>query len=230
MNTYVIIVAGGSGERMGTLIPKQFLELGGKPLLHYSITAFRMAFPDIRIILVVPAAHLPRGQELARNPSYNGQVDVVTGGATRFDSVKNGLKYIGKDSIVFVHDGVRCLLSPDLILRCYNKAILEGNAIPVVTATDSIRISTEDGNIPIDRSHVHLVQTPQTFQSELLLNAFKQENHPSFTDEASVVEKTGVRIHLIEGEMSNIKITRPVDMIIAAELLRNADISTENSK
>jgi len=224
MNTYVIIVAGGSGERMGTLVPKQFLELVGKPLLHYSITAFRTAFPDIRIILVVPAAHLPRGQELARNPAYNGQVEVVTGGATRFDSVKNGLKCIEKDSIVFVHDGVRCLLSPDLILRSYNKAILEGNAIPVVTATDSIRISGEEGNSPIDRSLVHLVQTPQTFRSELLLNAFKQEYHPSFTDEAIVVEKTGVRIHLIEGEVNNIKITRPIDMIIATELLRDADI------
>ena len=225
MNIYAIIVAGGSGERMGTMIPKQFLNLEGKPLLHYSITSFRTAFPDIRIILVVPAAHLPRGHELAENPAYNGQVKVVTGGATRFHSVKNGLKWIEKGSIVFVHDGVRCLLSPDLIKRCYNKAILDGNAIPVVPATDSIRMSNEEGNFAVDRACVHFVQTPQTFQSEVLLDAFKQDYDPSFTDEAIVVEKSGVCIHLIEGEVNNIKITRPIDMIIAAELIRNSNFS-----
>src|SRR5688500_15792908 len=180
MNTYAIIVAGGSGERMGTLIPKQFLDLLGKPLLHYAIMAFRRAFPDITIILVVPQAHMTRGHALAGDPAYGGAVRVVTGGQTRFDSVKNGLKAVDRESIVFVHDGVRCLLSDSLITRCYNKAILEGNAIPAIPATDSIRISSGDDNEPVDRTKVHLVQTPQTFRSDLLLTAFKQEFDPSF--------------------------------------------------
>jgi 2-C-methyl-D-erythritol 4-phosphate cytidylyltransferase len=219
MKTYAVIVAGGSGERMGTAVPKQFLLLDGKPLLHYSITAFSEAFPGINVILVLPAAHMTRGHELVEKEGYPASISFVAGGTTRFESVKNGLKLVERSSVVFVHDGVRSLVSTSLIRRCYDAAVIYGNAIPAVAATDSVRIAGEDGNHAADRSKVFLIQTPQTFLSDVLLDAFTLEYQPGFTDEATVAEQNGVRINLVEGESSNIKITRPIDMIIAEGIL-----------
>ena len=149
---------------------------------------------------------------------------MTTGGETRFHSVQNGLKHIKKHSIIFVHDGVRCLLTPDLVRRCYYAAVDKGNAIPAITATDTIRIETVNGNVQIDRDKVRMIQTPQAFFSELVKSAFEQDFHESFTDEASVVEKLGVKINLIEGESTNIKITRPLDLMIAEKVLEEREM------
>jgi 2-C-methyl-D-erythritol 4-phosphate cytidylyltransferase len=224
MKKYAVIVAGGSGMRMGTTVPKQFLPLQGKPVLWYSLTAFLDSFPDLEIILVLPEAHIQTGQEILRSTYAPDRIWMAVGGETRFHSVRNGLSHIHQHSIVFVHDGVRCLLTPQLIRRCYQMAQERGNAIPATTAVDSIRIETFDGNEFIDRSKIRIIQTPQTFYSDIIKAAFEQEYEESFTDEASVVERLGVKIHLIEGESTNIKITHPIDVLIAEKILEEREM------
>ena len=216
MEKYALIVAGGSGTRMGSHTPKQFLMLYNKPLLWHSIKAFQSAFDDIHIVIVLPEAHLQKNilQDLsARN------IQTVAGGANRFESVKNGLVQVPDNAIVFVHDGVRCLLSDELIKRCYEQTLEKGSAIPVVKATDSLRIDKEETHCVIDRTHIRMVQTPQTFISHELKQAFLQPYQDSFTDEATVMEASGKPVHLTEGEYENIKITRPLDLLIAEAIL-----------
>lgn len=210
--------------RMGTMVPKQFLPLQGKPVLWYTLTAFLDAFPDLEIILVLPEAHLQTGQEILRTTHAPDRIWMTAGGETRFHSVRNGLAHIHHHSIVFVHDGVRCLLTPQLIRRCYQLAQERGNAIPAIAAVDSIRIETFDGNEFIDRNKVRIIQTPQTFYSDIIKAAFEQEYEESFTDEASVVERLGVKIHLIDGESTNIKITHPIDVLIAEKILEEREM------
>ncbi len=224
MKKYAVIVAGGSGLRMGTRVPKQFLPLRDKPVLWYTLTAFLEAFPDLTIILVLPEAHLQTGHDILRTTHDPDRIWMTTGGETRFHSVKNGLDHIHQHSIVFVHDGVRCLLTPDLVRRCYQMALERGNAIPAVTAVDSIRIENIGGNEYIDRNKVRIIQTPQTFYSDIIKAAFEQEYEETFTDEASVVERLGVKIHLIEGEATNIKITQPIDILIAEKILEEREM------
>jgi len=219
MKKYAVIVAGGSGLRMGTAVPKQFLPLLGQPVLWYTLTAFLDSFPDLEIILVLPEAHMKTGQEIIQSTRHPGRIQVTTGGETRFHSVRNGLSHIRHHSIVFVHDGVRCLLTPQLVHRCYYEALERGNAIPATRAVDSIRIENFNGNAQMDRNKVRIIQTPQTFYSDIIKAAFEQEYDESFTDEASVVERLGVKINLVDGEESNIKITRPVDILIAEKIL-----------
>lgn len=219
MKKYAVIVAGGSGQRMGAAIPKQFLLLQGKPLLWYSLQTFLQAFEDLEIILVVPADNLAEGEQLAKELNAVSRITVTTGGATRFHSVQNGLALVSSPSIVFVHDGVRCLVSTELIQRCYTQALEKGSAIPAVAATDSIRILVEEGHTVADRKLVRIIQTPQTFRSEILLPAFQNDFEEGFTDEATVVEAYGNPVFLIEGEYSNIKITRPVDLLVAEKIL-----------
>lgn len=224
MEKYAVIVAGGSGLRMKTAVPKQFLMLRGRPVLWYTLTSFLDAYPDLQIILVLPEQHVETGKEILRSTYDPDRIWITTGGETRFHSVQNGLQHIRKHSIIFVHDGVRCLLTPELIRRCYSAAVDKGNAIPAITATDTIRIETFNGNVQIDRDKVRLIQTPQAFFSELVKSAFEQDYHESFTDEASVVEKLGVKINLIEGESTNIKITRPLDLLIAEKVLEEREM------
>lgn len=219
MKKYAVIVAGGSGQRMGTSIPKQFLLLQGKPLLWYSLQVFLQAFDDLQIILIVPGDNLLEGEQLAKELNGGSRIRVITGGSTRFHSVQNGLACVTSPSIVFVHDGVRCLVSADLIRRCYTQALEKGSAIPAVAATDSIRVVEGAGHLVMDRNRVRIIQTPQTFQSELLLTAFQRDYTDSFTDEATVVEASGKEVFLIEGEYTNIKITRPVDLLVAERIL-----------
>lgn len=228
---YALIVAAGQGTRAqlsGTdaQAPKQFRLLAGKPVLQYSIEAFASAFPDIRFILVLPAVypdfvgHLP--EIFTGNP-----FSFVTGGETRFHSVKNGLSRVQEpDAVVFVHDAARPVLSAALIRRCYEGAILHGTAIPCVPAVESLRMVDAQGrNYPLDRHAVRYIQTPQTFWASLLLEAFHQPFDPSFTDEATVVEKAGYSVQLVEGEPANIKLTYPQDFAIAEILLRNRSAS-----
>lgn len=204
---------------MGTALPKQFLPLCGKPVLWYSLETFLNAWPDLQIILVLPAAHQQAGADIVNTTSDAARIRITVGGETRFHSVKNGLAAIDNPGVVFVHDAVRCLLSTDLIHRCYETTVEKGNAIPAIQPIDSLRIETADGNQLIDRTKVRIIQTPQTFFSDIIKKAFEQPYDTFFTDEASVVEKLGVAIQLIEGEATNIKITRPLDILLAEKIL-----------
>ncbi len=221
MKKYAVIVAGGSGQRMGGEVPKQFLLLKGKPLLQYTIQSFLLAYNDMQIILVLPEQQIAKGEEIVAQMNGTERVQITGGGPTRFHSVQNGLKLIARPSIVFVHDGVRCLVSTDLIRSCYNQAIEKGSAIPAVKATDSIRMNDGSSHYTIDRDKVLIIQTPQTFQSGILLEAFNQEYTEAFTDEATVVEASGKQVFLIEGEYNNLKVTRPIDLFIAEKLLED---------
>jgi 2-C-methyl-D-erythritol 4-phosphate cytidylyltransferase len=219
MKKYAVIVAGGSGLRMGTTIPKQFLPIFGKPVLLYTLNTFLQAYHDLEIILVLPEQHATTGQDIVHQCQDRSRVWITFGGPTRFDSVKNGIRHITQHSIVFVHDAVRCLITTELIHRCYETALENGNAIPAIKAVDTIRIERYNRNEQIDREKVRIIQTPQTFFSEIIKAAFELDYEESFTDEASVVEKLGVNIVLVEGEDSNIKITRPIDLLIAEKIM-----------
>ncbi len=214
-----IIVAGGSGSRMQSAIPKQFLELAGKPVLYHTIAAFAEAFPDMKIVLVLPEAHFETAEKVLSHFAVRPDITLVKGGETRFHSVRNGLQLAGNDAVVFVHDGVRPMVSTSLIRRCYEAALMHGSAIPVTDMKDSIREITTVGNRAVDRDKYKIIQTPQTFLSEIILPAFDLPYDPLFTDEATVAEHMGHFVHLVEGDEANIKITRPLDLVIAAALL-----------
>ncbi|MDE1192206.1 MAG: 2-C-methyl-D-erythritol 4-phosphate cytidylyltransferase [Arachidicoccus sp.] len=219
MKKIAIIVAGGAGTRMESILPKQFLLLKNKPILWHSIKAFASAFDDIEMIIVLPEEYIEEGVNIAKEFTDAHNIDFVKGGNTRFDSVKNGLGLIKEEAIIFVHDAVRCLVSAEMIQRCYEQALHQGNAVPAIVATDTIRMIDGDKSISIDRNKIRIIQTPQTFQSTILLPAFEQEYRETFTDEASVAESFGKKIFLIDGEVENIKITRPIDLMIAEKVL-----------
>lgn len=219
MKKVAVIVAGGNGSRMNSALPKQFLLLNNKPVLHYTLNTFLQAYDDLEIILVLPEEYIAAGQEIIDAYFDYRRIKITEGGRTRFHSVQNGLQLITEECIVFVHDGVRCLLSGDLIHRCYDAAMEYGSAVPVIDSKDSVRLQREDRNEAIDRNLVKLVQTPQTFHSKILLPAFKIDFKDKFTDEATVVEAFGLKIHLVEGEENNFKITRPMDLLIAEQIL-----------
>ena len=222
MKKIALIVAAGNGSRMNNEIPKQFLLLKHKPILYYSIQAFLEAFDDIEIILVLPQEFMANGQEIVDGYFDNSRFRFCAGGRTRFHSVQNGLAMIddADESIIMVHDGVRCLLTPGLIRRCYDAALEFGTAIPVLPCKDSVRIvEANNENSIVDRNRLRLVQTPQAFHNKILLPAFKIDYKDQFTDEASVVEAFGIKLNLIDGEEHNIKITAPLDLQLAEILL-----------
>lgn len=214
MNRVAVIVAGGSGTRMGNDLPKQFLKLKGREILLYSVDAFINAYADIKIILVLPKDYISLTKALIGEQNYTTSIDVVEGGATRFDSVKNGLHHVGDAEIVFVHDAVRCLVTPKLIRECSTSAETKGSAVPVIPVRDSMRRVDTHSNTStiINRENLVVVQTPQTFKKNILVSAFNVSYSPQFTDEATVVEAAGQKIHLIPGEETNIKITFPEDL------------------
>jgi len=217
-NIIAIIVAGGTGQRMGSVVPKQFLEIEGKSILLHTIDQFVNAFDDISLVVVLPEGYIEEGKKLLKNRTKN-PIQFIAGGETRFQSVKNGLAAVKEKSIVFVHDAVRCLLTPALVQRCYQQAVENGSAIPAVSSTDTVRIMENEKHHLFDREKVMLIQTPQTFQSEIILTAFDQAYQPNFTDEANVVEASGQPVFLVDGEFENIKITRPLDLAIATYVL-----------
>ncbi|HAQ19191.1 MAG TPA: 2-C-methyl-D-erythritol 4-phosphate cytidylyltransferase [Prolixibacteraceae bacterium] len=220
MKKFALIVAGGSGNRMGTEIPKQFLELCGKPVLMHTIHVFYDFDPECELILVLPESQKEYWDRLCLKHKFNLAHRIATGGETRYDSVKNGLKLIDGEGIVFIHDGVRPLVSLETLKRCFETASNAGNAIPVLPVNESLRKQEGDKNSTVDRSLYFGVQTPQTFQSDQILKAFEQDFDPAFTDDASVAEKAGFTIHMIEGNQENIKITTPSDLVIAEAFLR----------
>lgn len=204
---------------MENATPKQFLLLHDKPVLYYTIRTFLEAYDDVEIILVLPEDHMDMGREIIDAWFDYSRIQITAGGESRFHSVQNGLVLVIDDAIVFVHDGVRCLLTADLIKRCYEKALESGSAIPVVPAKDSVRILSDTDNEAIERSKIVMVQTPQTFHSKILLPAFEIDYKERFTDEATVIEEYGLKIELVRGEENNIKITRPIDLLLAERIL-----------
>lgn len=225
-NAVAVIVAGGQGLRMQNAIPKQFLPLNGKPVLYYAINAFVAAIPGIRIVLVLPESHFSYANSVLQHFSSGIDITIVKGGDNRFESVKNGLGATTEADIIFVHDGVRPLLSAALIHNCYATAKEFGSAIPVVPVTDSIRqVDAQLASKMVDRESLRAVQTPQTFKGAVLLPAFDQPYQSGFTDEASVVEQYGVKVHLVAGEKSNLKITTPEDILFAAALQSSQNAS-----
>lgn len=215
----VIIVAGGSGRRMGSALPKQFMMLGGMPVLARTINTFSEALPSADLVVVLPEEHIA----LWRNLASRFDIAVhrcVAGGKERFHSVLRGLEALNDDvEYVAVHDGVRALVSKKLIVRAALAVEEHDAVIPVVDVVDSYRRITEQGSETFPRSELRIVQTPQMFSAELLRRAYKQEYNPSFTDDASVVEAIGSTITLIDGERSNLKLTTPDDMSWAEWLL-----------
>lgn len=219
MEKFVVIVAGGKGVRMGSALPKQFLPLQDKPVLYHTIKAFKDAYADMQLVLVLPKDQLSYAQMVLQAFDERIDLTIVAGGETRYHSVQNGLKAVHENAIVFVHDGVRPLVSADLIRRCYEQAAEKGSAIPAIAVADSMRLADGDDSKPVDRGQLRIIQTPQTFRGDILLPAFQQAYNDAFTDEATVVEAHGTKIHLVEGERSNIKVTTPEDLILAEALL-----------
>jgi 2-C-methyl-D-erythritol 4-phosphate cytidylyltransferase len=219
MKKYAIIVAGGSGIRMGGNLPKQFMLLRDKPVLYYTLKTFIESYEDLQVILVLPMDYTDMGQEIIDAFFDKDRIRITAGGDTRFQSVKNGLALVEEESVVFVHDGVRCLLTKELIHRCYQQAVETGTAIPAIPSKDSIRLITDEGNAAYDRNRVMLIQTPQTFHSKIIVPAFQIDYKDKFTDEATVAEAYGMKVSLVEGEETNIKITRPVDLLLAEQIL-----------
>ena len=220
MKKFAIIVAGGSGSRMGTEIPKQFLEISGKPILMHTIQVFYNYDPEIDIILVLPEVQQKFWTELCIQNLFSLRHRITSGGETRFHSVRNGLKQIEGSGIVFIHDGARPLVSLETLKRCFETAVNCGNAIPVLPASESLRKQEGNQNISVDRSLFFSVQTPQTFQTEQIREAFRQNYDSEFTDDASVAEKAGFQIFMVEGNRENIKITTSTDLIVAEAFLK----------
>jgi len=221
---YAVIVAGGQGTRMGMTLPKQFLELDGKPILFYTIRAFVKALPQAKIILVLPENEISKLQMVLQHFSEQIDLTVVAGGTTRFESVQNGLKGLPADSIILVHDGVRPFISESLIKNCVQEALQSGSAIPAIKVIDSVRVINANGSNPINRDLLRIIQTPQTFKGNILLPAFEQAYQSNFTDEATVVENMGYSVTLIEGDKNNIKITTPEDMVLAESLIQGKNL------
>lgn len=219
----VIIVAGGSGRRMGSALPKQFLMLHNRPVLAHTIDRMHEALPAARIVVVLPEEHIPLWRNLAARFDI-ARHEVTAGGSERFHSVANGLAALGDGvRLIAVHDGVRPLASKKLILRALLEAKKSGAAIPVVAPADSYRIIDGETSHPIDRSRLRIVQTPQVFDAALLREAYRQPFSAAFTDDASVVEAAGHAVTLCEGERENIKITTPSDLDMAEAILNARD-------
>ena len=235
-DTGVIVVAGGSGRRMGTTVPKQFLELCGRPVLMHTVERFRSALPEAKIVVVLPETEISRWRELCEKHNFGVEHTVEKGGETRFHSVRNGLRHLSACEYVGVQDGVRPLVSRTVILSALNSAQEYGAAVPVVAVTDSLReiVSVPENSTSepaasriADRTIFRGVQTPQFFRGKMLRTAYETAYRPSFTDDASVVEAAGYRVALSEGDSRNIKITAPADLIIAEALLRAEENATK---
>ncbi len=224
MMQYVLIVAGGKGLRMGADLPKQFLPIGGKPILMHTIDAFYAYNRDMRIILVLPRDQQAFWQDLCRKHSFDRPLQIADGGETRYHSVKNGLSLVEAPALVGVHDGVRPFVSPEVIRRCYAEALQKRAVVPCVGVVETVRHLQNGGSVTVPRDEYRLVQTPQVFDAALLKQAYEQPYVPQFTDDASVVEAMGVPVSLVEGCRENIKITTPFDLKMASVLLEGWSI------
>ncbi|HTH56609.1 MAG TPA: 2-C-methyl-D-erythritol 4-phosphate cytidylyltransferase [Cyclobacteriaceae bacterium] len=218
---YALIVAGGKGTRMKKNLAKQFIRLNGKPILLYTLEAFFKYSDKLTVVLVLPEDDFSTWSSICEEFAFTEPVILQKGGDTRFQSVKNGLDKISGDGLVAIHDGVRPLVNSDLIGASYRLAAVHGSAIAAVRLKESIRVTDQDHTKAVDRSLYRLIQTPQTFDVQLIKKAYQIKEDPGLTDDAGVAEKSGHKISLFEGSYRNIKITRPEDLILAEALLKS---------
>jgi 2-C-methyl-D-erythritol 4-phosphate cytidylyltransferase len=220
---YALIVAGGKGTRFKSDVPKQFLEFAGKPVLLHTIEAFLRYSQDIKLVVVLPSDQLEAWEKLKQKHKFNKEITIVTGGLTRFQSVRNGLQHVPDNAVVAIHDGVRPLVSRDIIATSFQLASAHGSAIASVPLKESIRISEKGKSKALDRSKFRMIQTPQTFDAAYIREAYNLPENTSLTDDASVAERAGQPIFLFEGSYDNIKITTPDDLLIAEVLQKRKE-------
>ncbi len=212
----VVVVAGGQGLRAGGTLPKQFQRIGEKPMLMHTLRAFHVYDYRMRIILVIPEGYRPLWETLCDECRFTVPHVVVHGGETRFHSVRNGLREISDEETVGIHDGARPFVTPSLIGCCFDTSFEQGvGVIPVVDEVNTVRVLTETGSQMLDRTRLKIVQTPQVFPAAMVKRAYEQEYDPTFTDDASVVERSGMTVRLVEGEETNVKITTSFDLAVA---------------
>lgn len=216
---FALIVAGGKGTRIKSKLPKQFLELHGKPILMHTLDAFFRYSENIQIVVVLPEDDFQTWRDLCEQHHYNRSVILQTGGETRFQSVKSGLEKIAGPGLVAIHDGVRPLVSEDIIGASFRLAAVHQSAVAAVRLKESIRMTDQDNTKAVDRSRFRLIQTPQTFSIDLIKKAYQLKEDSTLTDDASVAERLGHTISLFEGSYLNIKITTPEDLIVAEALM-----------
>ena len=220
----ILIVAGGRGTRMGGPQPKQFLELAGRPVLMHTLEAFDRWDASARLIVVLPEDQIETWKRLCEAHVFGRIHRVVAGGETRFHSVRNGLGAVASDGLIAVHDGVRPLVAPSVIAACFAAAADGGAAVPVVPVVESVReVDADGGSRPVDRTRLRVVQTPQVFRADVLRAAYRLPYDPRFTDDASVVEASGVAVRLVPGNRENIKLTTPMDLALAEVLMKGED-------
>lgn len=223
MKKSVIIVAGGVGSRMGSEIPKQFLLLENLPVLMWTIRCFLQYDPNMPVVLVLPESQMERWKEFCKIYRFDHPHTIVKGGEIRFQSVKNGLDALPKTDLVAIHDGVRPLVSYETIENCFCQAAITGAAIPVMPLNETLRTGSMEDSKTVDRRQYFSVQTPQVFQTPILLKAYNQQVNTSFTDDASVVEASGFPVIMVMGNPENIKITHPGDLLIASAYLKKRE-------
>ena len=225
MKKTTIIVAAGSGTRMKHDLPKQFIRLQGVPVLMHTISVFHAYDPAMELIVALPKEYIDYWRNLCIDCHFETEHRLVTGGLTRFDTVKNSLAVVQNKGLIAIHDGVRPLVSHATIDRCFTMAAEKGAAIPCIPVNESLRIQNNDGSNPIDRTPYRLIQTPQVFRWEIIKKAYESEYSSEFTDDAGVVEKAGFPVYLVEGNPENIKITTQADLIVASALMQNNPIA-----
>lgn len=224
MERFVLIVAGGTGRRMGSATPKQFLPLAGRPLLMHTIERMHRLSGFAPVTIVLPSEFISLWNNLIEEHKFTLPHTVIEGGKERFHSVKNGLDSLPGEGYVAIHDGVRPLVSAATVDRCFSEAQGSGAAIPVIAPPESVRMVTVRGTLPVNREAIRLVQTPQVFRLDLIKMAYKQEFNSLFTDDASVAEQAGIPVAIVEGNRENVKITMPLDLLFAESVLREVMI------
>jgi 2-C-methyl-D-erythritol 4-phosphate cytidylyltransferase len=220
---YALIVAGGKGTRLRGPMPKQFIELNGLPVILHTLKAFYEYSHSLTVVLVLPEDDFGTWNSIAKRHGFDQKITIQNGGDTRFQSVKNGLEKIGNDGLVAIHDGVRPLISKDIIGASFRLAAVHKNAVAAVRLKESIRITDQDNTKAMDRSRFRIIQTPQTFDVALIRKAYEMKEDPTLTDDASIAERAGHVISLFEGSYENIKITTPEDIVVAEALLKMRD-------
>ncbi|GHM99121.1 2-C-methyl-D-erythritol 4-phosphate cytidylyltransferase [Cytophagales bacterium WSM2-2] len=221
MKEHALIVAGGKGTRIKSELPKQFIELNGKPILLYTLEAFFNYSDKIAVVLVLPEDDFEKWNSICKKFNVNLPITIQKGGETRFQSVKNGLSRMDGEGLVAIHDGVRPLVSSDLIGASFRLAAVHGSAVAAVRLKESIRVTDQDNTRAVDRALYKLIQTPQTFNLQLIKKAYETKEDPSLTDDASVAERSGHKISLFEGSYQNIKITTPEDLVVVEALMKS---------
>ncbi len=224
MKRGVIIVAGGSGYRMKNDLPKQYIDLAGKPVIVHTLERFICFDPYMKIVLVLAEDHQRFWNNLSDSYDYNSRITMAPGGETRYESVKNGLQLVEDGLIIGIHDAVRPLVSQDTLKRCYKVAAEKGSCIPVQEVEETIRaVDLQGHSLHLDRSTLRRVQTPQVFKSEMIRKAYQEPYKPEFTDDASVFESYYDQVSMVEGNRENIKITTPMDLQLAEVLIRSVE-------